>query len=283
MKFSTFCILFATSANVNLCNAQTATPSSNPVSSPSSSPSSSGGSCDDSPLAVTGTGGKGCVDVVDNLSLCNFPGATSHCPDTCGACSEYECSDSELGWDLLGGSFNCGMLAAQDETSIESFCDSYPELTETCRSTCGTCGEGEWTNVALGQVTAQSSTSSGGVSSRAVDGNRSGIYNNGSVTHTGNEAGPYWTVLLADPVEGFSIEEIRVYNRVEAANRLDSFIVEIYFQADVVWTYENPPGTPPYENILSVGGVQGTSIDVRLPDSITGVLSLAEVEIYSFV
>lgn len=276
MKFSTFCILFATLANVNLCNAQTAIPSSNS----SSSPSSSGGSCDESPLTVTGTG-LGCVDAVDNLSLCNFPGATSHCPDTCGACSEYECSDSELGWDLLGLSFNCGMLAAQNETRIESFCDSYPELTETCRSTCGTCGEGEWTNVALGQATSQSSTASGGNSTRAVDGNRSGSFTAFTVTHTANEAGPFWTVLLAEET---SIEEIRVYNRQDCcADRLDSFIVEIYFQDTVVWTYENPPGTPPYENILSVGGVVGTSVDVSLPDSKNEVLSLAEVEVYSFV
>src|SRR5947209_6301275 len=49
-------------------------------------------------------------------------------------------------------------------------------------------------NYAQGRPTAQSSTGWGSDSSRAVDGNTDGNWQDGSVTHTGYEANPWWQV-----------------------------------------------------------------------------------------
>ena len=53
-------------------------------------------------------------------------------------------------------------------------------------------------NLALRKSATQSTTGSGGVASRAVDGNTSGIWNNGSITHTqgGASLNPWWRVDL---------------------------------------------------------------------------------------
>ena len=52
-------------------------------------------------------------------------------------------------------------------------------------------------NIAYEQTTFQSSTGHGGVSSRAVDGNKNAHYENGhSCTHTSHEDKPWWAVDL---------------------------------------------------------------------------------------
>ena len=52
-------------------------------------------------------------------------------------------------------------------------------------------------NLALGGTASQSSTGFGGVASRAIDGNRNGTYNAGSVTHTLTGPQPvFWEVDL---------------------------------------------------------------------------------------
>ena len=55
---------------------------------------------------------------------------------------------------------------------------------------------GSLTNVSDGKPATQSSTDWGGVASRAVDGNTSGAWADGSVSHTGYEAQPWWQVDL---------------------------------------------------------------------------------------
>ena len=58
-------------------------------------------------------------------------------------------------------------------------------------------GGGNFTNVALNKPTEQSTAGVwNGVPSRAVDNNTSGVWGHGSVTHTDNEHGPWWTVDL---------------------------------------------------------------------------------------
>jgi hypothetical protein len=78
------------------------------------------------------------------------------------------------------------------------------------------------TNVALNKTATQSSTGSGGLPSRAVDGNTSGVWANGSVTHTNNDVHAWWHVDLGQ-VE--PISTIKVWNRVEFPERLSSFYV----------------------------------------------------------
>ena len=98
---------------------------------------------------------------------------------------------------------------------------------------------------------------------------------------TASQAGPWWNVLLDGE---YTIEEIRIYNRQDCCpERLDMFLVDIYFQGDVVWTYDAMYGIPPYETILPVPSIAGDKVQVRLPDGITEILSLAEVEVYSIV
>ena len=71
-------------------------------------------------------------------------------------------------------------------------------------------------NVALKGKASQSSTASGGVASRAIDGNTSGIYNDGSSTHSQEGVDdPWWEVDLGREVP---IEKIIVWNRTDGAS-----------------------------------------------------------------
>jgi len=96
--------------------------------------------CFDSPLPVSRFG-IGCETLAENLEYCIVEGASSHCPLTCDECEEFGCEDSSLTWTLMNGDYTCAMLASKDPETIENFCGIYPELGETCRLTCGICGE----------------------------------------------------------------------------------------------------------------------------------------------
>lgn len=77
------------------------------------------------------------------------------------------------------------------------------------------------TNLALGRTTFQSSTSSNGASSRAVDGNTNTNYHSNSCTHTGNEDHPWWTVDLGSSKDVCSVV---LTNRGDCcSNRLVNF------------------------------------------------------------
>lgn len=82
-------------------------------------------------------------------------------------------------------------------------------------------------NVAMGKAAQQSSVAYGGSPERAVDGNISGIYREGSVTHTATESNPYWEVNLGQMAE---IEKIIVFNRTDSEKssiRLEGFTVKV--------------------------------------------------------
>ena len=70
-------------------------------------------------------------------------------------------------------------------------------------------------NAALGKPTAQKSTGFGGDSSRAVDGNTSGVYNEGSTTHTTLIHGPWWYVDLQG---SYTIQEVVIWNRKDCCS-----------------------------------------------------------------
>jgi type IV pilus assembly protein PilY1 len=79
------------------------------------------------------------------------------------------------------------------------------------------------TNVAQGKTTSQSSSAYGGVSSRAVDGNTDGTYNNNSVTHTTSGLQPWWQVDLGASEQ---IRRIRIFNRTDCCeDRLQNFYI----------------------------------------------------------
>ena len=135
------------------------------------------------------------------------------------------------------------------------------------------------TNVAFGKRAFQSSDNyeDRGKASAAVDGNRDGVFENLSVTHTQASTDPYWTVDLG---VHHRISTIKVYNRVEAADRLSGFVVTVYQGSRTVWTWTHPSGTPPHETIVTIPGNKvADAVRVHIPGT-RKILSLAEVEVY---
>jgi len=84
--------------------------------------------------------------------------------------------------------------------------------------------DGDGVNVALGAAATQSSTGFNGPPQLAVDGNTSGAYDDGSVTHTSTEADPWWEVSFAAPAE---VHGLRVWSRTDGdlELRLEGFEV----------------------------------------------------------
>ncbi len=79
------------------------------------------------------------------------------------------------------------------------------------------------TNVALNKTATQSSTENGGVASRGVDGNTSGVWANNSVTHTSSDMNAWWEVDLG---QVYNISSIQVWNRTDCCMaRMDNFYV----------------------------------------------------------
>lgn len=82
-------------------------------------------------------------------------------------------------------------------------------------------------NLALGANASQSTTSNGGVASRAVDGNTNGEWSSGTLTHTvENQANPWWEVDLGSEQP---IDSVTVWNRRDGnlGKRLDGFVLKI--------------------------------------------------------
>eukprot|EP00554_Chaetoceros_debilis_P003566 CAMPEP_0194095938 /NCGR_PEP_ID=MMETSP0149-20130528/57086_1 /TAXON_ID=122233 /ORGANISM="Chaetoceros debilis, Strain MM31A-1" /LENGTH=611 /DNA_ID=CAMNT_0038781899 /DNA_START=196 /DNA_END=2028 /DNA_ORIENTATION=+ len=135
-------------------------------------------------------------------------------------------------------------------------------------------------NVAFGKVATQSATGVNEMgASLAVDGNTSGLFNQGSVTATGGMIDPWWKVALGGL---FSISEVRVHGRTGSkADRATGFIMEIFNAGDVVWTYQHAETTPPTIVIIDISpAVWGDEVKIRLDGSGRN-LHLAEVGIYA--
>jgi len=95
-------------------------------------------SCLDSPTRLMiNKKKKSCKWVANNaITRCLKKGVASHCPETCGLCSEYECADSEKKWYLKNGKKKkCGWVGrknSEDRCAMEG-------VKQTCRATCGEC------------------------------------------------------------------------------------------------------------------------------------------------
>jgi putative heme-binding domain-containing protein len=133
-------------------------------------------------------------------------------------------------------------------------------------------------NVAPQGKASQSSTASGGAASRAIDGNTSGTYADGSSTHT-NEGSldPWWEVDLGREVP---VETVVVWNRTDGAlgNRLNNFTLRVLDaeKRTVFQSVRNPApkekaefkvGAPSPERVvrksamLALTGVRGQEVD----------------------
>jgi putative heme-binding domain-containing protein len=110
------------------------------------------------------------------------------------------------------------------------------------------------TNVARKGKASQKNTAHGGEASRAIDGNKSGTYNDGGQTHTEeNTAQPWWEVDLG---EEFPIEQINIYNRTEIPDRLNNFTLKILDEkrAEVFRKDNNPAPSASVSFALEGGG-----------------------------
>lgn len=142
-------------------------------------------------------------------------------------------------------------------------------------------------NVALDGVASQSSTSHNGVANRAIDGNTSGIWSDGSVTHTTGNSGngtpnPFWIVDLG---EEFLIDSVSIWNRTDSCctTRLDDAIIELFDSSMGLVGMYNAVGTfaSPDFNIGGAG-LNAQFVQVRLEGQ-GRILSLAEVQVFSEV
>ena len=134
-------------------------------------------------------------------------------------------------------------------------------------------------NVALNKSASQSSTGNGGSANRAVDGNRGGVYNDNSVTHTISGSDPWWRVDLGAK---YDLTHLRIYNRTDCCSaRLDG--AKVY----VGNVDSNDPNDylevatlgSDYEQLVSGVTANGRYIMVALTGE-DRILSLAELEAY---
>ncbi|MCH6255969.1 DUF6250 domain-containing protein [Puniceicoccaceae bacterium K14] len=138
-------------------------------------------------------------------------------------------------------------------------------------------------NLALGKTATQSSTAYNAPAERAVDGNISGTFTDGSVTHTSDALDSWWQVDLGEPAE---IGLVDVYGRLDCcSDRLSSYTVSLLnaeggeVASEYFSEYPNP------SNSFNFGGAEAQIVKVQLTD-IDGVaypMSLAEVEVYGYV
>ncbi|MEV0808963.1 alpha-L-fucosidase [Micromonospora sp. NPDC050200] len=144
-------------------------------------------------------------------------------------------------------------------------------------------------NLALGKPATQSSLAFDGVPERAVDGNTSGVYGQGSITHTTVPSNQAWWQVDLGAAE--NLAELRVYNRTDCcADRLRNYWVmtsEQEIRGQSLEEAKSSPGvtairqaaTAGTPSIIDLGGVKGRYVRIQL-ESATDPLSLAEVEVY---
>lgn len=131
-------------------------------------------------------------------------------------------------------------------------------------------------NIALCGSATQSSTGYGGIANRAIDGNTSGVWIGGSVTHTNNEANPWWEVTLNST---YSIDDINIFNRTDACckARLSNYTVSV-LNGNATSFSQTFANYPDPSISVNAGGAVGNKVRVQLNG--TNSLSLAEVEVY---
>ncbi|MCH6255976.1 carbohydrate-binding protein [Puniceicoccaceae bacterium K14] len=137
-------------------------------------------------------------------------------------------------------------------------------------------------NYAIGGTATQSTTAYDGPASFAIDGNTSGNYSNGSVTHTENEASPWWEVDLGDTKD---IGEIVLYPRTDSCctQRFALFTVSVLDQnRNVVFSesFDHGPGGLTGPLPIVTNRAIGSIVRVELDEAER--ISLAEVEVYPY-
>ncbi|MDO4857013.1 MAG: hypothetical protein Q4A17_03605 [Thermoguttaceae bacterium] len=137
-----------------------------------------------------------------------------------------------------------------------------------------------------GEYALQSSTTNGGVASRAVDGNTNTGWAGGSMIHTDYNDNEWWQVQFAD--SAVPVDKVTIWNRTDtgSTNRLGNFTMNFYLEDPSV----NASASPVYTYTYS-GTFPGTgTIDlpetfnanwVRITNGVKQPLNISEVQIYS--
>lgn len=132
-------------------------------------------------------------------------------------------------------------------------------------------------NIALNKTATQSSNYDYATADRAVDGNTSGEFGHGSVTHTQNDYRSWWMVDLG---ENYKIGDIEIWNRAECKERLDNFdVIVLDENMSQVWINSNT-AMPNPSITLNANGIVGRYVKVQLTNA--EFLSLAEVKVYGY-
>ena len=152
---------------------------------------------------------------------------------------------------------------------------------------------GQSRNLALHAKAVQSSKN-GGVADLAVDGNRSGVFAEGSVTHTGTESGAWLEIDLG---ESRPVGAVQLWNRTEVPQRLSDYWLTISNNSASPVTKKAIPleqtGPDLWQKRIKVmpkpsltidtPGAVGRYVRVQLARETANpenILSLAEVEVY---
>ncbi|MFZ4773744.1 MAG: LamG-like jellyroll fold domain-containing protein [Terrimicrobiaceae bacterium] len=140
-------------------------------------------------------------------------------------------------------------------------------------------------NMALGQSVSQSSDySAQGVAAKAVDGNKNGLWANGSITHTNSDAQAWWQVDLGSVK---NISKVRLWNSENVPSRLTNLYVlvsDTAFSSTNLQATIDQAGVESYYFPGTIGlptefAVERTGRYVRVQLVGTNYLTLAEVEV----
>lgn len=135
-------------------------------------------------------------------------------------------------------------------------------------------------NLAEGQPATQSTTGSGGVASRAVDGNTDGFFFRSSVTHTNGDNNPWWEVDLGSD---YDITKVEIWNRTDCCEtRLKNMKILVKSSASDAgqvfsqnYSFKSGQTSP----IAFFGKKHGRIVRIQL--EAREFLSLAEVKVYA--
>ena len=104
-------------------------------------------------------------------------------------------------------------------------------------------------NIALDGKARQSSTAFGGKAGKGIDGNTSGVYREGSVTHTARENSPWWEVEWNTEM---TMDQLVLWNRTESVgSRLDGYKLSVFNGAgDEIWNRHFKKAPKPSQQVI---------------------------------